>query len=92
MVMIKRVRVGSKYHFVPVAMDRCGSSPSPAMGVVPIGAEVKVVNQRGCPPANTMGMCYIEYQGEFVGMVCCNSLLKKDEYDEYLKQKETEEN
>lgn len=84
----KRVRVGTKYHFVPVFMDK---QTSPAMGVVPIGEVVKVINQYGCPKANTMGSCYIEYNGRFVGMVCNNSLLNNAEYKEYLKLKAEEE-
>ena len=75
----KRVRVGSVYHFHPVLFDKM--SP-PTGGTVAIGEKVRVVNQHGCPPANTMGMCYIERAddtpngkaGDFLGMVCTNSL------------------
>jgi hypothetical protein len=67
----KRVRVGSSYVFNPVPFDRI--HPPAAQQVNP-GDVVKVVNLYGCPKANTMGMCYIEKNGKFAGMVCTNSL------------------
>ena len=67
--MNKRVRVGKPYIFDPVFFDV--SNP-------PFGAKrgdvVYVVNLHGCPKANTMGMCHIEKDGKFAGMVCTNSL------------------
>jgi len=69
----RRVKVGKTYEFQPVLFDRM--SP-PAGCEVAEGQRVKVVNQYGCPKANTMGMCYIEtMEGEFAGMVCTNSLV-----------------
>jgi len=67
----KRVRAGTSYRFVPVMFDKLNP---PAAVQVPEGATVKVVNLPGCPRANTMGMCHINYQGRFAGMVCTNSL------------------
>ena len=46
-----RARVGSRYVYDPVFLD-LEHSLEP-------GAAVKVVNLYGCPPANTMGHCYI---------------------------------
>jgi hypothetical protein len=65
----KKVRVGSKYIYEPVPFDMC----NPPFGCEK-GDEVKVVNLHGCPKANTMGMCYVEKNGKFAGMVCTNSL------------------
>lgn len=70
---MKKVRVGSIYAYDPVLMDVC----SPPFGNPEKGDIVRVVNKFGCPPANTMGMCYIErLDGEFLGMVSVNSLIK----------------
>jgi hypothetical protein len=67
----KRVRAGARYIYQPVPYDRI----HPPKGAdVEAGDTVKVVNLYGCPKANTMGQCYIEKDGEFVGMVCTNSL------------------
>jgi len=43
------------------------------------GDVVRVINLRGCPKANTMGMCYVGdvKTGQFIGMVCSNSLFKE---------------
>jgi hypothetical protein len=67
----KKVRVNSKYRYNPVFLDKF----KPAIpGALVKGDIVKVVNKFGCPPANTMGMAYVEKDGKFCGMVCCNSL------------------
>ena len=83
-MIVRKVRVGSVYIFDPVIMDR---------NTLPKGTVVKVVNLHGCPPANTMGMCYVlkenleiyseKYDGhwEFHGMVCTNSLVNKAEFE-----------
>lgn len=68
--MAKRVRVGKIYRFNPVMFDKL----NPPAVHVPEGAEVAVIDLPGCPKANTMQMCYIQYQGRFAGMVCTNSL------------------
>jgi len=66
----RKVRVNSKYKYVPVGMDLF--SP---VSAIPSGTVVRVVNKRGCPPANTMGHCYIEtLDGSIFGLVLTNSL------------------
>lgn len=66
-----RVRVGSKYTFNPVFFDVL--NPPANLPLAP-GDVVKVVNLYGAPKANTMGMCYVEKDGVFAGMVMTNSL------------------
>ena len=68
--MAQKVRVGSSYIYNPVLFDQL----NPPFGVEP-GDKVKVINLHGCPKANTMGMCYVEKDGKFAGMVMCNSLI-----------------
>lgn len=65
----KRVKVGGRYVYNPVPFDQ----RNPPFDCQP-GAIVKVVNLPGCPKANTMGMCHVEWNGRFAGMVCTNSL------------------
>lgn len=68
-----RVRVGSKYRYEPVPIDRFHKVNS----LVP-GQIVKVINLRSAPKANTMNHCHVEdLDGRFMGMVCCNSLVKQ---------------
>lgn len=67
----KKVRVGSLYAFNPVGMDVWASNKVD----LETGSIVRVVNKHGCPPANTMGHCYVELLDKtFIGMVLCNSL------------------
>jgi hypothetical protein len=67
-----KVRVGRTYVYRPVGMDVWSPNPIAPMD----GERVTVVNLRGCPPANTMGHCYVNSaeSGEFCGLVLCNSL------------------
>ena len=81
--MNRKVRVGSKYIFHPVMFDKI----NPPFGYLKDGSLVKVVNKFGCPPANTMGMCYVELNGVFAGMVCTNSLINIAEWKNYQKEK-----
>ena len=71
--MTNKVRVGSEYIFYPNMLDKIDGRTR----ITP-GAIVKVVNMPGCPPANTMGHCYVANRvtGEFLGMVSTNSLYK----------------
>lgn len=69
MATITKVKVGKEYIYQPVIMDVCDPKTN-----LKAGDKVKVVNQRGCPPANTMGHCHVEFEGKFVGLVHCNSL------------------
>lgn len=66
-----RVRVNSEYYYNPVGMDLWDGRTT-----LKKGDKVKVVNLRGCPPANTMGHCYVTLDGKFAGLVLCNSLTK----------------
>jgi hypothetical protein len=68
---MNKVRVGSLYAYDPVMMDVL----RPPFGNPEKGAILRVINKFGCPKANTCGMCYVEtMDGEFMGMVCTNSL------------------
>lgn len=70
-----RVRVNSIYRFNPNGWDRvrpCGDLLKP-------GDLVRVVNLHGCPPANTMGQCYVRLvggDGKAFQMVSTDSLGK----------------
>ena len=72
-----KVRVNNYYYFYPVPMDRFNPCYGLEQGLLKEGDRVKVVNKFGCPKANTMNHCYIEKDGQFLGMVCCNSLTKR---------------
>jgi hypothetical protein len=84
---MNRVRVGGIYRYEPVGMDIW----SPCNASLKSGALVKVINIYGCPPANTMGHCYVEnFIGTFQGLVLCNSLVEasvedKKEWKNYKK-------
>ncbi len=64
-----RVKVGKMYRYEADGFDRFDPKTSLQTGDV-----VQVVNQRGCPPANTMGHCFVNKDGKFMGLVCCVSL------------------
>ena len=69
---MNRVRVGKRYRYEPVWLDRA----SPPYDVNP-GDVVRVVNLPGAPRANTMGHCYVAHlDGRFGGLVCTNSLVE----------------
>lgn len=71
-----KVHAGRQYVYDPVLLDRFDGRTNLHKGDV-----VKVVNLPGCPRANTMGHCHVQYlNGTFAGLVCCNSLheLKSD--------------
>ena len=71
--MANKVRVNGIYVYDPVLLDQFDSR-------TPLrkGDTVKVVNLPGCPKANTMGHCHVvdPETGKFIGLVCCNSLVK----------------
>lgn len=69
MATFKRVRVGKEYTYNPVMIDI--TDPKTPLKK---GDKVTVVNLRGCPKANTMGHCHVMHNGQFVGLVHCNSL------------------
>ena len=65
-----KVRANALYRYDPVLLDQIDGRTSLQPGDV-----VKVVNLPGCPKAGTMGHCHVATpQGEFIGLVCCNSL------------------
>lgn len=67
-----RVRVGGLYYFHRAGWDLI----DPKHIEIPNGTLVRVINKHGCPPANTMGHCFIERAStkEFLGLVCTASL------------------
>lgn len=68
----KKVRVGQRFYYRPNLFDIVRGPAD-----LKEGDHVQVVNLHGCPPANTMGMCYVKrvnVDEKFVGMVCTNSL------------------
>ena len=77
----RRVRQGSSYVYDPVPLDRIDGKTGLTRGDV-----VVVKNQHGCPPANTMGHCYVEKDGKFAGMVCTNSLVPLKEWKKREKE------
>jgi hypothetical protein len=68
----KRSRV---YRFEPVLFDRLNP---PAGREIQPGDKVVKIQPYGCPKNGTMGMTYVgdPETGEFIGMVCLNSLVK----------------
>lgn len=73
---MNKVRVGSKYIYDSVVFDMLNPPFGEIEHILHVGDTVKVINKFGCPPANTMGMCYISKDDKFVGMVMTNSLRK----------------
>lgn len=51
-----RVRVNATYYFDPCLFDKFNGNSTQ---LFKRGDKVRVINLHGCPPANTMGMCYI---------------------------------
>jgi hypothetical protein len=74
-----KVRVGSIYTLQQCPFDQIEGFPYGLReGLVKNGDQVRVVNRRGCPPANTMGHCYIEtLDGQFLGLVSAYSLKRR---------------
>jgi hypothetical protein len=68
--MKMKVKAGRRYRFEPVVLDLIHNK---APGLKP-GDIVEVVNLPGAPKCNTMGQCHVERDGQFMGMVACNSL------------------
>lgn len=71
--MVDKVRVGTTYIYEAVGLDIYDNRTDLENGEL-----VKVVNKFGCPPANTMRMCYVNRvsDGKFVGLVLTASLKK----------------
>lgn len=68
-----RVRTNSVYVYNPVPIDIYDAKTD-----LQKGEKVRVIRLPGCPGPNTMNHCHVERvsTGEFVGLVCCNSLSK----------------
>jgi hypothetical protein len=67
-----KVRVNSVYTYEPVPIDLIDGKVDAKKG-----DRVRVINLHGAPKANTMNHCHIEtLEGKFLGLVCCNSLVK----------------
>lgn len=67
-----KVRVGKVYEYNKNGFDWLDSKTP----VITNGTKIRVVNLAGCPPANTMGQCYVQdLSGKFIGMIdtasCC---------------------
>jgi hypothetical protein len=68
-----KVRAGGRYKFVPNLLDQIHVC---SLGLK-AGDVVTVVKLNGAPPPNTMGQCHVnDADGNFAGMVSCNSLEK----------------
>lgn len=66
-----RVRVGTVYTWNPTLWDACDKRTKSIL----VGTKLRVIKLHGCPPANTMGHCYVEtLAGDFLGLVCTGSL------------------
>jgi len=67
-----RVRKGSIYVYDPVMLDIIDGRTG-----LQKGEQVRVIHCYGCPAPNTFNHCHVErLNGEFVGLVHCNSLHK----------------
>lgn len=64
-----KVRANTEYIYYPNLLDKIDGRTA----IVP-GSVVKVVNMPGCPKANVMQHAYVEYRGQFMGIVHTNSL------------------
>jgi hypothetical protein len=70
---MKSPRVGAVRTYKPVFFDKMQDNTM----ALKEGAKLRVIQPYGCPKNGTMGMCYAEtLDGEFVGLVCINSLEK----------------
>ena len=75
----RKVRKGQCLFYYPNVLDMFDARTD-----LKSGEEVRVIHPKGCPPPNTMGHCHVERvtTGEFVGLVCTNSLHTKEEMEE----------
>jgi hypothetical protein len=71
----RRIRAGSVWTYRAVLIDHFRPASKATEG-----QRVRVVKLNGCPPPGTMNHCHVEdaESGEFLGLVCCNSLIKGD--------------
>lgn len=70
-----KAKKAKKYIYRPVMFDACDYSKLDLID----GATVVKIQPYGCPKNGTMGMCYVGHPetGQFIGMVCANSLEAK---------------
>lgn len=73
--MNRKVRVGARYRYQPVAMDYWDPPHGVKSGWLEPGDIVHVINPPGCPKSNTMGHAFVAMGGAFAGLVHCNSLI-----------------
>jgi hypothetical protein len=71
---MKNKKVNTLYRYNPAPMDKIDPPFGANSGELKEGDIVKTVNKTGCPKFGTMGHCYIEKDGRFMGMVCLDSL------------------
>lgn len=68
-----KVRKGGLYIYDPNLLDLIDGRTN-----LKKGEKVRVIHPHGCPKPNTMNHCHVErLNGEFVGLVSCNSLHKE---------------
>ena len=76
-----RVRVGCWYVYNANLLEIA----HPQEPFIEDGTIVKVKNLHGCPPANTMGHCYVfNTSGEFLRLVSCGALTLLSKVDKRL--------
>lgn len=78
---INRVVTGRRYVYHANFLDRVDGRTGLKDGEI-----VTVVQPHGCPRNGTMGHCFVEQNGSFVGLVHCNSLHTFAEYRDYLRR------
>jgi hypothetical protein len=66
-----KVRANTEYIYYPNVLDKIDGRTTLLPGDI-----VKVVNLPGCPKANTMQHAHVTLNGQFAGLVHCNSLHK----------------
>lgn len=73
MATINKVNTGKTYMFDPIGWDLFDPKTTLKKGDL-----VTVVKLDNCPPPNTMGHCHVNFNGQFAGLVHCNSLKPVD--------------
>jgi hypothetical protein len=74
------MKVNKHYVFRPVLIDKIDPCYGVKVGLVKEGDIVKTIKKQGCPKFGTMNHGYIEnVHGEFLGLVCLNSLQESQE-------------
>ena len=72
---MKHVTPEKRYLCDPVLIDQTDPPVGVREGILKAGDTVRCVELHACPPAGTMGHCFIQTQtGTFAGLVSINSL------------------